>query len=253
MQRPEYESMYRLEDSHWWFIGRRNLALALIKQWITFPPHARILDVGCGTGGNLQALKPYGRVIGLDISPIAVEFARRRSLPRLMQASGVELPFPGNTFDLITIFDVLYHRWITDDQHAIEELYRTIRPGGWLLITDSALPMLWSSHDEVYYARQRYTLDRLREKLEWAGFEQHVCSYANMLLLPIFLLVRLTMDWLPLANNIDQQGTFPNWLNWLLTRIRTLEAAWLRRGKSLPIGSSLICLSQKPLPFHEKS
>ena len=41
-------------------------------------PEAAILDVGCGTGGNLQALASYGQVVGLDISPIAIEFARRR-------------------------------------------------------------------------------------------------------------------------------------------------------------------------------
>ncbi len=247
MDRPEYESSYQLEDSHWWFVGRRNLALSLIETWVTLGPSPLILDVGCGTGGNLQAMKPYGRVVGLDISPIAIDFARRRPLPRLMQASGLSLPFDKDTFDLITIFDVLYHRWITDDSQALGEIYRTVRPGGWLLITDSALPMLWSSHDEVYFARQRYTLQILSDKLTQLGFELHVCSYANMLLLPIFLFVRLTMDWLPLADNIDQQGTFPAWLNWLLTRIRGLEALWLRRGGVLPVGSSLICLAQKPL------
>lgn len=247
MNRPEYESMYALEDSHWWFVGRRNLAFSLIEQWITLHPECHILDVGCGTGGNLQALKRYGQVAGLDISPIAIEFARRRPLPLLMQASGLALPFPDDTFDLITIFDVLYHRWITDDKNALTELYRAIRPGGWLLITDSALPILWSSHDEIYYARQRYTLRNLRDKLGQTGFELRVCSYANMLLLPIFLFMRLTMDWLPLANDIDRQGSFPAWLNWLLTHIRNLEAVWLRHRGTLPVGSSLICLVQKPL------
>ncbi len=246
MERPEYESMYELEDSHWWFMGRRGLAFSLIDQHITLGPNARILDVGCGTGGNLQALQQYAPGVGLDISPIAIDFARRRPLPGLTQASGLALPFNDHVFDLVTIFDVLYHRWITDDEHALCELHRTLRPGGWLLITDSALPMLWSSHDEIYYARQRYTLRALQEKLTHVGFEQVVCSYANLLLLPLFLFVRLTMDWLPLADNIDRQGTFPAWLNWLLTQVRRAEALWLRRGGTFPIGSSLICLSQKP-------
>jgi len=249
MQRPEYESMYQLEDSHWWFVGRQRLAFTLIKQWITIDPaRAFILDVGCGTGGNVQALGQWGRAVGLDISPIALDFARRRQLPYLMQGSGLTLPYASHAFDLVTIFDVLYHRWITDDTQALAELYRVLRPGGWLLITDSALPVLWSSHDEIYFARQRYTLQDLRLKLERAGFEQRVCSYANMLLLPIFFFVRFTMDWLPLADDIDRSGTFPGWINQLLTRIRALEAAWMRRGGTLPVGSSLICLAQKPKP-----
>lgn len=248
MERPEYASMYALEDTHWWFVGRRNLALTLIKEWITLPVGAHILDVGCGTGGNLQALTPYGRPVGLDISPVAIEFARQRPHLRFIQGSGLTLPHPNDTFDLVTIFDVLYHRWITDDEQAMQELYRVIRPGGWLLITDSALPLLWSSHDERYYARQRYTLGSIRDKLSQAGFIPRVCSYANMFLLPLFLLVRLTMDWLPVAKDVDRQGTFPEWLNRLLTKVRTWEACWLRRGGTLPIGSSLICLGQKPMP-----
>ena len=246
MDRPEYESMFKLEDVHWWFVGRRRLAFALIEQFVTFQPGARILDVGCGTGGNLQAMVKYGQVNGLDINPVALEFARQRPLPHLTQASGLALPHPANTFDLVTIFDVLYHRWILDDTHAIQELYRVLRPGGWLVLTDSALPALWSSHDEIYYARQRYTLQVMNKKLVQAGFDQRVGSYANMLLLPIFLFVRLTMDWLPLAGDIDTSGTLPNWLNWLLTQIRGLEAAWLRRGWKLPVGSSLICVCFKP-------
>jgi SAM-dependent methyltransferase len=242
--------MYALEDSHWWFVGRRNLALTLLKEWIEPPPGARILDVGCGTGGNLQALAHYGRPVGLDISPVAIEFARQRPHLQFIQGSGLSLPHPDDTFDVVTIFDVLYHRWITDDAQAMRELYRVIRPGGWLLLTDSALPLLWSSHDERYYARQRYTLSDVQDKLSQAGFIPRVCSYANMLLLPLFLLVRLTMDWLPVAKNVDQRGTFPEWLNRLLTQVRSWEAFWLRQGGTFPVGSSLICLGQKPLPLN---
>ena len=163
-----------------------------------------------------------------------------------MQASGLKLPYVSNTFNLVTLFDVLYHRWIADDNCVIREAYRVLQPGGWLLLTDSALPILWSSHDEIYHARQRYTMHDLRIKLNNIGFESQVCSYTNMLLLPIFLFVRLTMDWLPLANEIDRKGTLPELLNQLLTYIRNLESIWLRRGGTLPIGSSLICLSRKP-------
>jgi SAM-dependent methyltransferase len=245
MQRPEYESMFALEDHHWWFMGRRHLALALLEQWPALPLTARLLDVGCGTGGNLQALAQYGQPHGLDISPIALDFARRRPLPHLTQSSGLAIPYPANAFAVVTIFDVLYHRWIIDDERALHELYRVLRPGGWLLLTDSALPQLWSQHDELYQARERYTLAAMRRKLAAAGFEQRVCSYANMLLLPVFFLVRVLMEWLPVSN-IDRQGTFPEWFNKLLTWVRKLETIWLRRGHNLPIGSSLICLSQKP-------
>lgn len=253
MNWPEYQSMYELEDKHWWFVGRQRLSFMLIEQWVPLHPESCILDVGCGSGGNVKTLNRYGRAIGLDLSPIALNFANLRHLPRLIEASGLRLPCPDETFDLVTVFDVLYHRWITDDKEALREIYRVIRPGGWLLITDSALPLLWSTHDEIYYARQRYTLGDIQNKVTQAGFEQRLASYANTLLLPLFLGVRLVIDWLPLRKvDIDRQGTVPELLNRLLTFIRTLEGIWLRRGKTLPIGSSLISLSQKP-GGHEKS
>jgi ubiquinone/menaquinone biosynthesis C-methylase UbiE len=221
------------------------LAFILIEQWVPLRPESFILDIGCGSGGNVKKLNRYGRAIGLDLSPIALYFARQRHLPHLTQGSGLSLPYPDKTFDLVTVFDVLYHRWITDDKQALQEIYRVIRSGGWLLITDSALPLLWSTHDEIYYARQRYTLEDIERKVTQVGFEPRISSYTNTLLLPIFFSVRLAMNWLPVDLNVDRQGTVPELLNRFLTFVRNLEAMWLRQGRTLPIGSSLISLSQK--------
>jgi SAM-dependent methyltransferase len=166
-------------------------------------------------------------------------------LPRLAQASGLALPYADGSFDLVTLFDVLYHRWITDDDQAVKEAYRVLRPGGWLLVTDSALPSLWSVHDEIYYARQRYTLEVVRTKVAEVGFEGGVFSYTNALLLPIVAATRTLLRWLPSTGDVDVQP-LPIWLNRLLVGVRSLEAAWLRWGHTFPLGSSLICFTQKP-------
>ena len=238
--------MYQVEDSHWWFVSRRHLARVFIDRCFTSPSRPRILDIGCGTGGNLTFLSRWGDGVGVDLSPLALSLARERQLPGLAQASGLALPYPAHTFDLVTLFDVLYHRWVTDDDQAIREAYRVLRPGGWLLLTDSALPSLWSSHDEIYYARQRYTLDAVRAKLLEVGFGAGVFSYNNTLLLPLMAAIRTVARWLPLAGDADVQP-IPEWLNRLLMGVRSLEAAWLSRGHTLPVGSSLICFTQKPL------
>ncbi|GAB4447103.1 MAG: class I SAM-dependent methyltransferase [Anaerolineae bacterium] len=245
MNWPQYALSYQLEDTHWWFAGRRDLAQQLLARWVAPAPDARLLDVGCGTGGNLQALAGQWTAHGLDISPAALHFARRRPLRRLLQGSGLALPYPASSFEAVTGFDVLYHRWITDDSRALREMARVLKPGGWLLLTDSALPRLWSSHDERYFARQRYTLPQMQARLAQAGFAPRLCSYTNFLLLPVVALVRLTMDRLPIYGNIDRAGAFPGWLNSALTRVRTLEAGWLGHGHTLPIGGSLVCLAQK--------
>jgi ubiquinone/menaquinone biosynthesis C-methylase UbiE len=245
--------MRQVEDKHWWFINRRRLAMALIDQRLGSDPEALILDIGCGTGGNLAALAGRGQAVGMDLSAAAIQLAHRRRLPRLLQASALALPYPANQFALVTAFDVLYHRWITDDHLALAEIYRVTQPGGWLLLTDSAMPVLWSTHDEIYYARQRYTLSDIRDKLHQAGFEVQFYSYRNTLLFPLFLLVRLVMNYLPFAGNLGEQLP-ANWLNQGLIQVGDLENRWLRQGRTWPIGSSLICLSQKPLNVcHNKS
>ncbi len=242
MERPEYEKMYELEDSYWWFVGRRRLAEELIERWVTPTPGSLILDVGCGTGGNLAFLSQWGQGVGVDLSPLALDFARRRELPGLVQASWLALPYPNDTFSLVTAFDVLYHRWVTDDEQAIRECHRVLRPGGWLLLTVPALPRLWSRHDEVYYARQRYTPGQIRQKLDVAGFRLRKLSYTNTLLLPAMTTVRLLVRRFV---GDSELRPLPTWLNQMLTGVLSLEAVWLRWGV-FPVGGSLIGLAQKP-------
>jgi SAM-dependent methyltransferase len=225
MEHTEYQKLYELEDSYWWFVGRRKLVEVLIETWIRPEPVEPILDVGCGTGGNLTFLSNWGREAGIDLSPIALGLARCRRLHDLTQASGLALPYADSSFGLVTAFDVLYHRWITDDDSAVQECYRVLRPGGWLMVMDSALSALWSRHDEVFYARQRYSLEEMRRLLTLA--------------------MRLTGRWIPSVSDVEMRP-LPAWIDSILTGILNLEAHWLRRG-TFPIGSSVVCLGQKPL------
>jgi len=240
MDDSEYFRTYRLETDHWWFVSRRQLAAALLSPRLMPQPRRRILDAGCGPGGNINLLQQWGRVTGIDLNALPLSLVGKRGGP-LAQASITALPFADGAFGLITAFDVLYHQWVADDGLALTEFYRTLEPGGWLLITDSALPWLWSAHDRLYFARQRYTVADLRRKLTTAGFDLHFCSYVNMLLLPLTLTIRRLMR----RADFDMQPVPPA-LNRLLIAIRGLETAWVRRGWILPLGSSVVGLAQKP-------
>jgi SAM-dependent methyltransferase len=95
-----------------------------------------VLDVGCNTGyGTIRFAPVAGRVVGVDVSPRAVEAARQRAptgRPEFIQTSGFELPFQAATFDLVTSFQVLEH--VPDATAFLRELGRVLRPGGLVIL-----------------------------------------------------------------------------------------------------------------------
>jgi ubiquinone/menaquinone biosynthesis C-methylase UbiE len=247
MEREEYARMFALEDDYWWFVGKRRIAEALIHQHVPDPGELTILDVGCGTGGFLDHWRDKcRRTAGLDFSEVALEFACQRHLERLTQGSAAALPYVDGSFDLVTTLDLLYHRWVADDVAALRECWRVLRPGGWLLVTDSAFQFLYSEHDIRFCGQRRYTTGELRARVEAAGLTIHKLSYANSLFFPVVAVVRLWSR----ACGTHGAGDFalrplPRWFNGLLTGIYTLEARGLH-WLSYPFGSSVVCLAQKP-------
>lgn len=245
MEPKEYEKSYELEDYHWWFVGRRSLADSLVRH---FAPETSgpVLDVGCGTGGNLLFLARYGPGVGIDLSSRALDCCRRRGLGNVVRATVLQLPFADNSFGLVTAFDVLYHAAVYDDLVALRECHRLCRPGGKFLMTDSAFPFLHSQHDVVYHGARRYTVKSLRAKVEAAGFRVLRISYSNAFLFPAVACVRLigsATGWRPLANGSDLRRE-PTLVNEILTRMYRLEAA-LQPWMTFPFGSSVVCLAAK--------
>ena len=100
-----YELFYSLEDTHWWFQGRKELVLSLLRRYTPLP-WPRILDVGCGTGGMLAEFQRLGSSIGIDTAPESGTFCRRRGLPMIL-ASGTELPLADASFDVVSALDVI--------------------------------------------------------------------------------------------------------------------------------------------------
>jgi ubiquinone/menaquinone biosynthesis C-methylase UbiE len=250
MEREEYARMYALEDDYWWFVGKRRIAETLIHRYVAPARDLRTLDVGCGTGGVLlHLLGGKGRAFGLDLSEVALEFARQRGLTRLTQGSAVRLPYADCSFDLVTALDLLYHRWVTDDLAALRECWRVLRPGGSLLVMDSAFQFLYGEHDVRYLGQRRYTAGDVRARVEAAGLTIEKLSYANTLFFPAVATIRLWSR----AFGTRSAGDFmlrplPRWFNQLLTGIYALEARGLR-WFSYPFGASVVCLARKAQEF----
>jgi SAM-dependent methyltransferase len=248
MEPGEYDLIAALEERHWWYTGMRASARALLRQALSREPHTRpprrldILDAGCGTGGGLRWLSEFGAVTGLDFHPRAVELARRVS-PRVTRASVLALPFPAYHFDLVTSFDVLYHRAVLDDEQALREFARVLRPGGWLLVRVPAHDRLRGAHDVQVHTRHRYARAELGAKVASAGLQVSRLTYAGFFLLPPALLRRRLQRHAVAAHS--DVALPPPPVNALLRTALRLESMWLRSW-NVPAGLSLLALARKP-------
>jgi SAM-dependent methyltransferase len=160
-----------------------------------------------------------------------------------------DLPYPDNTFDLVTSFDVLVCAEVGDDLQAMREFARVTRPGGHVLLRLAAMKSLRGPHDTVVHGIRRYSSDELSEKLCSVGLEAVTITYANSLLLPLIYPVR---KW---QNLIVARGREPASdlsetaipINAVLNGILHLEAAWIRLGGRFPMGVSVMALARKIL------
>ena len=136
MEPHEYETMAQVEDTHWWYVGMRRITTVLLH---TIPTPARVIDAGCGTGGNLRTLRPAPAGHGFDQHPLAVAVAAERG-SSVVRADIQAIPFNSASADLVTCFDVLYHRAVGDDAAALRELARVVKPGGYVLLRLPPMP-----------------------------------------------------------------------------------------------------------------
>lgn len=242
MDRLVYERMNAQEAVHWWFAGRRDIIRKTIERLVALPENARILEAGCGTGGNLEMLQRLGDLDAFEFDAAAREIAEQKSALEIpFGALPHDIPKPETHYDLIALFDVLEH--IEDDEATLKSLGARLSGDGRLFVTVPALPWLWSSHDVRHHHFRRYTRASLRNVAERAGLEVESSFYFNGLLLP----VAIAMRWLKALMRSDApDDTVPaGWLNRVLYRVFSAERHLIGRLR-LPIGLSVCAILKDP-------
>jgi SAM-dependent methyltransferase len=244
MTDDELHAMLSSDEDHWWYRGRRRVLRAALDR-LPLEPTARLLDAGCGSGRTLDELARYGRVSGVDISPDAVEAARRRGHHDVRVARVEQLPFADATFDVVTCLDVVEHT--PDDRATLGELRRVTRRGGLLLVTVPAYQALWSRHDEVNRHFRRYDSSSLRAAACSAGWDVVTDTHFNSLLLAAAAAVRLTQRHRPAhAHERSDLALTPSVLNGVLELPLRLESRVVATGTRLPAGLSLLAVLRRP-------
>lgn len=245
MQESFYAEYSQVEDTHWWFRGRRQIFARLLAPFVVEP--LRILDIGFGTGAMLEFLESYGSVIGMDMSIDAIRFARTRVSCPMFLGSITHVPIANAAVDLVTAFDIVEH--VENDAAAFVELARVCRPGGHVLVTVPAFQFLWGNQDIVSQHRRRYTLPQLGARMRAAGLVPRRLSYFNAILFPAVAAIRMArrLRGAPSAETVKSDFTMtrPGFVNDALTRIFAAEGRWLARWR-LPVGVSLVGIAERP-------
>lgn len=244
MEDLAYVQTRAIEESHWWFLGMREIYRKQLESIPRDDPW-EILDVGCGTGGNLPLLSSFGRTVGVDYAPAAASFTRGRGWSRVAVGSATELPFPEEHFHLVTAFGVIEH--LEDDAAMLGEMRRVTRPGGHLLFMTSAHPWLWSAHDDAVHHQRRYRRRELATRVRETGWHIEQLSYVNAALFPPIAAVRLLQRLLPRRSPEQGMSGFfvpPGPGNRALAGLLSLEGSLMRRW-NLPMGVGFICRARR--------
>lgn len=239
MRKNLYHDLYELEDSHWWHRAKRSVVVYYISQFTK--TSQKILDMGCGTGKNLETFRTFGKIYGVDSSYEAITFCKKRGIDTVYKEDITSTNFKKNSFDIITALDVLEH---VDDQKALNEIGRIIKVGGILIITVPAFAALWSEWDVVLHHKRRYTTEQLRQLLTMHNFSIIKLSYMySFLVIPVYITryIKSKVSHDDYTSDFRINNKVVNLFFLFLTKVEQLYM----KNFFIPFGTSILCVCTK--------
>jgi ubiquinone/menaquinone biosynthesis C-methylase UbiE len=245
MDWSEYQNIYNNEDAHFYYVAVHEAILQALRKVIPGRKDARLLDAGCGTGWLASKLSEFGTVDAIDLHEEALKLSRSRGV-NATRATVEEIPFADNSFDVVTSVDVIYHQNVSDDVKALREMFRVLKPGGWLVMRVPAHQCLYSTHDKFVKTARRYTIPEMNDKLTNACFQLRSASYCQAtLFMPAW--IKAQMEKMSKTSAAHSTIDKPNpVINGILTMVLRAENLLLRCGVAMPFGIGVLVVARKP-------
>ena len=239
-----FAALAEQEEQHFWFRVRNKIILWAIRKYVR--DFDSFLEIGCGTGFVLRGVSqayPRSRIVGSEIFTAGLGFASDR-LPKahLVQMDACRIPFI-DEFDVIGAFDVLEH--IKDDEVALAQIHKALKPGGVVLLTVPQHAWLWSPMDEYAFHERRYSEDDLIGKVKHSGFEILRSTSFVTTLLPAMMLSRALQRRKSGAFDGSSEMKISPLINSLFESLLNLEFAGIRLGLNYPVGGSRLVVARK--------
>ena len=249
--KKEFELYNILEKDHWWFKARRNV-LSVFLDLIENKEDKTMLEIGCGTGGNLKYLfGEFGFRIGVEYNDDAIYYSKNKMVynTEIIKGDANNINLPNCYIDCIALLDVLYHKDIISVDNIIIQAKNILKQDGYLLISDGAFNFLAGRHNKSVNSQRRFTKDELIDKLIKADFKIVKASYWGLSMFFVLFLKRFFVENLlskldSTNNKISQYDLKKNYLNKIIYHILNYEKHIIART-NLPIGSSIIIIAKK--------
>lgn len=243
MEKALYDKVSELQNEHWWFVARRSFIASFFAKK---SKSNAILEIGCGPGPMINFLKNYGNfVIGIDYSEYALTLCTQNGHDNLVRGTVEHLPFSDESFDLLTSFEVLYHKQVGNDISVMKEMHRVCKVGGHVVIVDPAFDFLKGKHHNFSHGIRRYTVNELTRKLESVGFVIKRASYIYMSIFPLLYVMRVIKNIFSPKNAMSSELNKTNPLvNRCMIILFQFEALILRK-LNFPFGASVFCMAEK--------
>lgn len=250
MEQNVYRQFAELEKEHWWFRGRRHVYMGLLKNSLSSGNPGRVLDLGCGLGGFLPSLQDFGfEVHAADMDAQSLQYCSERGFSSCTEVDCYRLPYPDDSFDWVTMFDVVEH--IEDDARLMREVHRVVKPGGRVMISVPAYQFLFANNDVIAQHYRRYTVGSVKQLFNGTGFSMERNTYTNFflspLIIPVVLMIKL-LEKTVMANRQSDHTNLslqlPRVINEFLYRLFAAELP-LSRRVNLPFGHSIAAIATR--------